>query len=151
MVKLKVRKLVPEAKLPFYKNKGDACMDVYATNKKETEKYVEYTTGLAFELPENYVLLVFPRSSITNRDLIMKNSVGILDSGFRGELKLRFAKQKPEENKKNGKENKEDTYEVGERIGQIMLLPLPEAEIQEVEKLSESTRGEGGFGSTGKY
>ena len=106
-------------------------MDVYAVGKEENKKFVEYNTGLAFELPENYAILVFPRSSITKRDLIMKNSVGVVDSGYRGELKLRFFKQTPKE------KNKVDIYEIGERIGQIMVIPLPEIELEEVEKLKE--------------
>jgi len=144
MVKLKVKKLTPEAKMPVYSKEGDACMDIYATGKYENEKYVEYNTGLAFEFPKNYAMLIFPRSSITKRDIIMKNSVGVLDSGYRGELKLRFSKQIPKE------KDKADIYEIGERIGQIMIIPLPEVEIEEVEKLSPSLRGGGGFGSTGK-
>ena len=120
-------------------------MDVYAVGKEENKKFVEYNTGLAFELPENYAILVFPRSSITKRDLIMKNSVGVVDSGYRGELKLRFFKQIPKE------KNKAEIYEIGERIGQIMLVPLPEVELEEVEKLNPSSRGEGGFGSTGTH
>ena len=113
-------------------------MDVYAVSKNETEKFVEYGTGLSFELPSDHVLLVFPRSSVSNTDLIMANSVGVLDSGYRGELKLRF--------KKSG----ETDYEVGERVGQVLVLPFPLIEFEEHEELADSTRGEGGFGSTGK-
>ena len=81
-------------------------MDIFALNFEVKDKYVEYKTGLSFELPEGYVMLVFPRSSITDKDLIMKNCVGVLDSGFRGELKLRF--------KREG----ENIYGVGEKIAQ---------------------------------
>ena len=137
MIKIKLKKLHPNAIIPKYMRPGDAGMDVYAFSVDVKDKYVEYGTGLSFELPENYVMLVFPRSSISDKDLIMKNCVGILDSGFRGELKLRF--------KKEG----EDIYKVGERIGQLLILPYPSIEFEEAEKLSESSRGQRGLGSTG--
>lgn len=137
-MKIKIKKLVPEAKIPSYAHSGDAGMDVYAVSKNETEKFVEYGTGLSFELPSDHVLLVFPRSSVSNTDLVMANSVGVLDSGYRGELRLRF--------KKNG----ETDYAVGDRVGQILVLPFPLIEFEESEELNDSSRGEGGFGSTGK-
>ncbi len=114
-------------------------MDVYSVSKEENEKFIEYGTGLSFEFSKGYAMLIFPRSSVTKKDLILKNSVGILDSGYRGELKLRFYKTSKEA----------EEYSVGEKIGQIMLVPLPEIEIQEVEKIENSSRGDGGFGSTG--
>ena len=113
-------------------------MDFCAVSKNETDKYVEYGTGLAFEIPEGYTMLVFPRSSVSNTNLVMANSVGVLDSGYRGELKLRF--------RKNGS----DDYQIGDRVGQIIILPYPAVNFEEVEDLSESIRGEGGFGSSGK-
>ena len=137
-MKIKIKKLVPEAIIPKYANPGDAGMDVYAVSKIETDKFVEYGTGLAFEIPTDHVLFVFPRSSVSNTHLQMANSVGVLDSGYRGELKLRF--------RKHGT----DDYNVGDRVGQIILLPFPLVEFDEVEELGESVRGGGGFGSTGK-
>lgn len=137
-IKVKIKKIHPDAKLPTYAHDGDAAMDVYAVEKNVTDKYIEYKTGLKFEVPKNYVMLVFPRSSISNKDLLQSNSVGVLDSGYRGELLIRF--------KKFG----DDVYEVGERVAQIMIVPYPEIEMIEVEELSESERGEGGWGSTGK-
>lgn len=134
---IKIKKLHPDAVIPKYLRHGDAGMDVYAISVEIKDKYVEYKTGLSFEIPENYVMLIFPRSSITDKDLIMKNCVGVLDSGFRGELKLRF--------KKEG----EDIYKAGERIGQLLILPYPNIEFEEVNELSETSRGEGSFGSTG--
>lgn len=136
-MKIKIKKLHTDAIIPKYAHEGDAGMDVYSVGFQVKDKYVEYETGLSFELPENYVMLVFPRSSITDKDLIMKNCVGVLDSGFRGELKLRF--------KKDG----ENIYSNGEKIAQIIILPYPSIEFQEVDELSESSRGKGGFGSTG--
>jgi dUTP pyrophosphatase len=136
-MKIKIKKLHPNAVIPKYMHQGDAGMDLYAVSVEIKNKYVEYKTGLSFEIPENYVMLVFPRSSITDKDLIMKNCVGVLDSGFRGELKLRF--------KKEG----EDIYNAGERIAQILILPYPNIEFEESEKLSEGSRGQNGLGSTG--
>ncbi|OQA36887.1 MAG: Deoxyuridine 5'-triphosphate nucleotidohydrolase [Parcubacteria group bacterium ADurb.Bin326] len=138
MLNVKIKKLVSEAITPKYAKPGDAGMDVYAVSKNETDKYIEYGTGLAFEILEGYVMLIFPRSSVSNTDLVMANSVGVLDSGYRGELKLRF--------RKNGS----DDYQVGDRVGQIIVLPYPAVNFEEVEDLSESIRGEGGFGSSGK-
>ncbi|MFA5070794.1 MAG: dUTP diphosphatase [Candidatus Pacearchaeota archaeon] len=137
-LEIKIKKLNAEAIIPKYAHIGDAGMDVYATSKKETDKFVEYGTGLSFEVPQNYVMLIFPRSSVTNKDLMLKNSVGVLDSTYRGELILRFEKFG------------EDNYKIGERVGQIMIVPYPEIEFLEVNELSETTRGDGGFGSTGK-
>lgn len=137
MLKIKIKKLTEEAVIPKYQNYGDAGMDVYSVSKTETEKYIEYGTGLSVEIPEGYVCLIFPRSSISKKDLMLANSVGVLDSGYRGELKLRFQKFG------------EDNYEVGERIGQILIIPYPKIEIEEVEELSETIRGNGGFGSSG--
>lgn len=138
MLNVKIKKLVSEAITPKYAKPGDAGMDVYAVSKNETDKYIEYGTGLAFEILEGYVMLIFPRSSVSNTDLVMANSVGVLDSGYRGELKLRF--------RKNGS----DDYQVGDRVGQIIVLPYPAVNFEEVEDLSEFIRGEGGFGSSGK-
>lgn len=136
-MKIKIKKLHPDAVIPKYAHPGDAGMDVYAISKKDTEKFLEYGTGLAFEIPEGYVMLVFARSSITNKDLMLKNSVAVLDSGYRGELFIRFNKLG------------EDDYQIGDKIGQIIVLPFPTLEFEEAEELSESSRGTGGFGSTG--
>lgn len=138
MLKIKIKKLATEAVLPQYAKPGDAGLDVYAVSRIETEKYIEYGTGIAFELTEGYVMLVFPRSSISNTHLILANSVGVLDSGYRGELKLRF--------RKTG----EAIYEIGDKVGQIMILPYPQIEFEETEELAESVRGVGGFGSSGQ-
>lgn len=136
-MKIKIKKLHPNAVIPKYAHSDDAGMDIVAVSKQETDKFIEYGSGLAFEVPEGYVMLVFPRGSITNKDMIKKNSVGVLDAGFRGELKLRFTKLG------------DNVYEVGERIAQIMILPFPKIEFKEVNELSQTARGKGQFGSTG--
>jgi len=137
MVKVKVKRLLPAAVLPAYAKPNDAGLDVFAVSKKESDRYVEYGTGLAFELPEGHVMLVFPRSSVSDKDLVLANSVGVLDTGYRGELKLRF--------RKTGSAD----YNIGDRIGQIIVIPIPVVEFEEVDELSDSVRGNGGFGSTG--
>lgn len=142
-MKVKIKKLDPKAVLPLYSKRGDAAMDLTAISltkvDRDTFGYLEYGTGLAVEIPEGYVGLLFPRSSISNSGLILSNSVGVIDSGYRGEVKLRF-------------KHILDTaaYKVGDRIGQIIILPYPQIEFEEVDELSSTDRGEGGFGSTGK-
>lgn len=142
-MKVKIKKLSSNAKIPTYANPGDAGMDIYATTMKFTEDYIEYDTGLSFKVPEGYVMLIFPRSSISNKDLVLTNSVGVLDSGYRGKLRFRFKKLK-----EPGK-LKMDLYNPGDKIGQIMIIPYPTIEFEEVESLSDSVRGVGGFGSSG--
>ena len=104
-----------------------------------------YHTGLAFEVPEGYVMLIFPRSSNRKTNYYLTNSVGVLDSGYRGELMFAFKKR--DDNREN---YNEPPYKVGERIGQIMILPYPQIKMLEVADLANSERGTGGFGSTGK-
>ncbi len=137
-MKIKIKKLVPEAVLPQYAHAGDAGMDVYAVSKVVTDKFIEYGTGLAFELPSDHVMLLYPRSSISNLNLTLANSVGVLDSGYRGELKLRF------------RQGGEAVYEIGDKIGQILVLPFPLIEFEEASELTASARGVGGFGSSGR-
>ena len=137
MLQIKIKKIDSQAVIPIYAKSGDAGLDVYAVSKNETDKFVEYGTGLAFEIPEGYVMLVFPRSSVSNTDLVLANSVGVVDSGYRGELKLRF--------RKTGS----DDYQIGERVGQIMVLPYPKINFEVVDELGDSDRGTGGFGSSG--
>lgn len=142
-MEVKIKKLDSRAIIPTYSKPGDAGMDITAISMKFEENYIEYGTGLSFEVPEGYVMLIFPRSSVSNKDLILTNSVGVLDSGYRGELRFRYRVVKPV-----GK-LKMDLYNPGDRIGQIMIIPYPIIEFTEVEELSDSVRGEGGFGSTG--
>ena len=137
MVEIKIKKIHPKAIIPKYANEGDAGMDVIAVDRVITDKYVQYHTGLSFEMPEGYGCFIFPRSSISKKDLVLCNSVGILDSGYRGELLLRFQKMG------------DDIYDIGDKIGQIVILPHPIVEFKEVEEMKDSVRGEGGFGSTG--
>lgn len=170
---IKYKKLTEEAKEPFKKFDVDAGFDLFAIWKKETDKYIEYGTGLAFEIPVGYVGLLFPRSSVTKEDLILKNSVGVIDSGYLGEIKLRFAKyyhdlftEGNSKNKINPHDlssidnpwinanhisfRKPDQYGIGERCGQIVFIELPMVKLQLSEELNNSERGTDGYGSSGK-
>ena len=141
-INLKVKKLTENAIVPSYSKEGDAGMDLTITNViGETDNSVTYGFGIAMEIPKGYVGLVFPRSSIRKYDLILSNSVGVIDSGYRGELQATFKKT-------NGFESSK--YEIGERGAQIMIIPYPEIQMVETDELSNTERGEGGFGSTGK-
>ena len=143
-MKINIKKLSENAVIPQYAKPGDAGMDVIATSINVTDDYVEYGTGLAFEVPEGYCMLIFPRSSNSKKDLLLCNSVGVLDSGYRGELKLRFKNIIPTVLSKDLPKH----YNIGDKVGQIMIIPCPEIEFNEVEELSETDRGSGGFGST---
>lgn len=141
-MKVNVKKLAENAVLPTYAKHGDAGMDLTATSKSYDEHgNVVYGTGLAFEIPNGYVGLLFPRSSNTKKDLLLGNSVGVLDSGYRGEVVLKFKKPILKPSKLN-------EYEIGDRIGQIIILPYPKIEFNLVDELSATDRGIGGFGST---
>ena len=143
-MQVKIKKLHPKAVIPKYSKPGDAGMDLIATEIiSENNNFITYGTGLAMEIPEGFVGLVFPRSSIRKYDLTLSNSVGVIDSGYRGELQATF-------NKINHHSVRKDDYKVGDRICQIMIIPHPTIEFEEVEELSNTERGEGGFGSTGK-
>ena len=144
-MEVKIKKLHPDAVVPTYAHIGDAGMDVTAVSVNVTDDYVEYDTGLAFEVPEGCVMLIFPRSSNSKKDLLLCNSVGVLDCIYRGPLKLRFKLMQPKYSSQDHK-----IYGVGDRVGQIMILPYPTIQFKEVEELSDTDRGEGGFGSSGK-
>jgi len=142
-VNCKIKKLHPDAKIPKYSKDGDACVDLHTVGYtiNEFKNQITYSTGISIEMPTGYVGLVFPRSSIGRTRLFLSNSVGVIDSGYRGEIVANF-----------NMTNSQDTtiYETGERICQLMILPYPKIEFTEVDELSSSERGEGGFGSTGK-
>ena len=142
-MEVKIKKLVENAIVPKYAHDTDAGLDLTSTSM-ELDEYgnVVYHTGLAFEIPKGYVGYIFPRSSISKYSLQLTNSVGVIDSGYRGEVLFKF---KTISNEKNFK-----LYEVGERIGQLIIMPYPSIELVEVDELSSTDRNEGGFGSSGK-
>jgi dUTP pyrophosphatase len=143
-MKVKIKKLNPNVVIPSYAKDGDAGMDVIATSIiSETDTQITYGLGIALEIPKGFVGLVFPRSSIRKTRLQLSNSVGVIDSGYRGELQATF-------NKINNNSVSENDYKVGDRIAQIMIIPHPDIQFEEADELSDTERGEGGFGSTGK-
>lgn len=143
-MELKVKKLHPDAVLPFYSRGGDAAMDLTAVSCTYNEEfgYWEYDTGLAFAIPEGYVGLIFPRSSLSNKNQLLTNHVGVVDSNFRGSVKFRF--------KCVEKSTLKAIYKVGERLGQLMIIPIPFVNIQVVDQLDNTSRGSEGFGSSGQ-
>lgn len=141
-MKVKLKKLHPNAVKPKYAKESDAGLDLVATSIIENTSFqITYGLGIAIEIQEGMVGLVFPRSSVRNTELILSNSVGVIDAGYRGELQATFIKL-------NGLDS--IAYKVGDRIAQIIIVPHPIIQIVEVDELSESSRGIGGFGSTGK-
>lgn len=171
-MEIKFKKLVPEAQTPYKANDVDAGFDLFAVSIKETEDFIEYNTGIAVEIPEGYVGLVFPRSSVTKYDLMLKNSVGVIDASYRGPILCRFSKVvngmfedvndvelnfKYPQSYPDGKAidlkilNRHiKKYEVGERVAQIVFMEIPKITLVESQELSNTARGSGGFGSSGK-
>jgi len=157
-MKVRIKKLNPLATIPTYAKEGDAGMDLVATSIiSDTPEQITYGLGIALEIPEGFVGLIFPRSSIRKTGLQLSNSVGVVDSGYRGELQATFNKlfggeAMYDEMKVNSAShtNINDWYKVGDRVCQIMIIPHPTVDLIEVGELSETVRGEGGFGSTGK-
>lgn len=141
MLQVKFKKLHSSAISPCYAKQGDAGMDLTATEIINNEPFqIVYGTGIAVEIPEGHVGLVFPRSSIRKYDIGLTNSVGVIDSGYRGEIQVTFHKRRGVASK---------TYEVGDRICQLMIIPFPSVNFMEVDELSDSERGTGGHGSSG--
>tara|TARA_R110002126_G_scaffold167211_3_gene314934 strand:+ start:329 stop:796 length:468 start_codon:yes stop_codon:yes gene_type:complete len=150
---INIKKLVSNAKIPKYAKPGDAGMDITSVTKSvETDphgsKTITYGTGLAFEIPEGYVGLLFPRSSVYKQGQRLTNSVGVVDSSYRGEIMFKY-RQDVDVRLKDAYHSPFE-YDVGERVGQIVIMPYPQVEFNEVDELSDTDRGEGGFGSTGK-
>jgi dUTP pyrophosphatase len=142
-VKLKIKKLKQEAHIPSYQTKEAAGFDLHAIEdvviNPGERKLIG--TGLAFEIEFGYEVQIRPRSGLAYKHgITVLNTPGTIDSDYRGEIKVLLINL--------GKEAFE--IKVGERIAQAVVAPIKQAEIVEVEELSDTTRGEGGFGSTGK-
>jgi len=138
-MQVKIKKLNPNAVIPSYAKVGDAGMDLVITDIKGENTFdITYGFGISMEIPEGFMGLVFPRSSIRKTDLVLSNAVGVIDSGYRGEIQATF--------KRTGL----NKYEIGDRGAQIIIMPHPIVDFVEVEELTNTERGEGGFGSTGK-
>ena len=173
-MKVRIKKLNENAVIPAYAHVNDAGLDLTATSKNvEGNRVITYGTGLAVEIPEGYVGLIFPRSSNSKKNLLLTNSVGVIDSGYRGEIMLKFmptlSYTRPKRFLRRLEfifcthvKSKKDAiitstfcddkyeYQVGDRIGQLIIIPYPHIEFEEVDDLTTTDRGEGGYGSTGK-
>ena len=137
---LKFKKLIDTATAPKKGSPDAAGFDLVAVSKTidPSTNCTIYGTGLAFEIPKGYVGLLFPRSSVYKKCHQLANSIGVIDSDYRGEVIAIFR------NTKFG-----GSYQIGERVCQLVILPAPNFELEEVQKLSGTERGSGGFGSTG--
>jgi dUTP pyrophosphatase len=175
-LKVKIKKEHPDAVIPSYAKIGDAGMDMTAVSVSYDEETdtIWYDTGLAFEIPEGYVMLLFCRSSIYKKELLLTNAVPVIDSGYRGTVKFVFksgitywgaaSRLKDFQDELNRGsfvyyEQAQDAhrdfglvapiYSIGDRIGQLIILPYPQIQFEEAEQLSETERGTGGYGHTG--
>ena len=162
-MKVKVKKLNPAAVIPTKAHPTDAGLDLVATSCDiDEDGNIVYGTGLAFEIPEGYVGHIYPRSSICKQDLALSNAVGVIDSHYRGEVMAKF-KPTLAVNRFVHSDKDDDTYmivrslrrpnsayNIGERIAQLIIMPIPAVEMVEADELSETDRGEGGYGSTGR-
>jgi len=169
---LRIGKLINDAIIPFKAHSTDTGFDVIAmsdpkivgeeipmTGKYKTVDYIQYDTNLKLDLEifNNPIcsIFLFPRSSVSKYNLILKNSVGIGDHSYKGKYLFRFAYQfQPEDfelidNKLTGQVNKEKIYKKGDKIGQLVIQPVHQAKFIEIDKMKDSLRGEGGHGSTG--
>ncbi len=145
MPKIAVKKLDERAILPTYGSAYAAGADLYALTDGEVAFAPGETklirTGLAMEIPEGYAGLIYARSGLASkRGLAPANKVGVVDADYRGEVMVAL----------HNHSTKEQKIECGERIAQLVVTPFLKAEFDEAENLSDTVRGLGGFGSTGK-
>ena len=142
-MEVKVKKLSQDAILPRYATDGSGCFDLFYKEdyEEEFDLVLEVSTGLSFEIPEGYVMLVFSRSGHGfKHDVRLSNCVGVIDSDYRGEVKVKL----------RGDEYNNLDFKYGDAVAQAMIVPVPKVSFIEVQTLSETARGEGGFGSTDK-
>lgn len=143
-MELKFKRLSEDAILPIRANKNDAGLDLTATRITQEinecgQLILVYHTDLAVEIPEGFVGLLFPRSSVANKSLLMTNCVGVIDAGYRGEIMSKM---------RSTTDVVPAIYKPGERFAQLLIMPLADATVVETTELSESERGSNGFGSS---
>ena len=143
-MQVKIKKLREDAITPTYATDGSACFDLYSTVdctvRSEARMHPVIDTGIAFEIPEGHVMLVYSRSGHGfKNDVSLSNAVGVIDSDYRGCLGVKLVNDG----------TKDFIVEKGDRIAQGMIIKYDRISFVEVESLSETERGEGGFGSTG--
>lgn len=146
-MQLKFKKLHPAAITPQYATDGAACFDLHAVAPDEWAIYpsvpTSVRTGLSFEIPHGFVMLIFSRSGHGfKHDTRLANCVGVIDSDYRGEVMVRLTRDSSQAQPLAIKE--------GDRIAQAMVVPYPRVEFIEADSLTDTVRGDGGFGSTGK-
>lgn len=170
VIRLKLKKLYEDVPTPKYATNGSAGLDLTAMSRfYDKNGNVCYGTGIAIEIPEGYVGLLFPRSSITKKDIFVKNSVGVIDSDYRGEIILKcapslgFADYDDVYDARYGinmdqdhfdgvtylSDNSNNHYNIGDKCCQLVIVPIPKVVIHLVDELSETERGTGGYGHTG--
>lgn len=146
-MEVKFKKLSDKAVTPTYAYDGDAGLDLTATDihseVNECGQFVlVYHTDLSIEIPKGYVGLIFPRSSIAKKSLVLTNCVAVIDSNYRGEILLKF--------KNTTGDSVPAVYQVGAKIAQLIIMPYPTIDLVESSKLSDTERGTGGYGSSDK-
>lgn len=148
MLNVKIKKCRDGAIIPQYATDGSACFDLHAYiadgPESVTDKYPSLiSTGLKFEIPEGHVMMIYSRSGHGfNHDVRLANCVGVIDSDYRGEVKVKLT---------NDSESYDGLWVAhGDRIAQAMIIPVQQVKFEEVSELSDTERGTGGFGSTGK-
>lgn len=141
---LKIKRLTEDAIMPIRAHNGDAGIDLTCTGLTQElneagQLILVYHTGLAVEIPEGYVGLLFQRSSVYKKSISMVNAVGVIDSGYRGEIMAKF---------RSTTDVVPAIYKPGERFVQLVIVPCMDIQIEEAEDLSTSDRSDGGFGSS---
>lgn len=165
---LKVKLLYPDAKLPVKAHPTDVGFDCYIHSIKVENGYIHYGLGIAIELDDpDWFVAIVPRSSQTKDSAVLGNSIGIVDPTYRGELGFRtrpvgfFLEDKQEKRKEREKNGEPEIIhaifplfrnypEMDQRICQLIILPKPSVYVEKVDELSDTQRGTGGFGSTGR-
>ena len=142
MQQIKVIKMYDDVKLPVYATKGAACFDIFAYDIVNGSDNTEtYSTGLMFEIPEGYAMMIYSRSGHGfNKDIRLANCVGVIDSDYRGEIKVKLTCDDTSKGYVDVRN--------GERIAQGMIIPVQQVVFDQVATLSSTERGEAGFGST---
>ena len=138
-MKVKIKKLHPDAIIPVYAKDGDAGLDLTAVDVIADDHTLTYKTGLAIEIPPWHVGLLFPRSSVYKTGQTLTNCVGVIDSGYRGEIMLKYTLSPYA-----------TEYDIGDRVGQIIIVPYPRIDFHQVDELTPTDRGSKGYGSTGR-
>lgn len=137
-MEVKIKRLSPLSKIPSKAKPGDAGMDLTVTEMEQKDQdHIQYKFGIAIEIPPGYVGLIFPRSSIYKKAQILSNSVGVIDSGYRGEIIAVMLG--------NDYDRK---YQVGDRAAQLIIMPYPEIKFKVTDDLSITDRGTTGYGSS---